>query len=216
MITLQKFEQSAILLTENEANQSFAFDFGMFSETQINSLPPLKAVFVSHEHGDHYKFDHIKAMQTEKIFAAREAYEDLTNRSIAAELVVNKDEVGFGSIEVTAFEVDHGAISKPISNLGFHIRLAGKNILFCGDMKVPGVVPDVNYDLTLVPVCGGKVIMDFQEAVDFLKTIKHPGLIVPVHYQGNADPESGLKFQAFAGNDFNVKVFKVKQSILLK
>lgn len=215
MVTIQKFEQSAILLTDNKAKQTFAFDFGIFSELHIPSLPELKAVFVSHEHGDHYKFDHIKAMKTEKVFAATEPHQDLTNRSVAAELVVNKDVVGYGAIEVTAFEVDHGAISKPISNLGFHIHLAGKNILFCGDMKVPGEVPDVEYDLTLIPVCGGKVIMDFEEALGFLKSLRHPGLVVPIHYHGQADPDSGNKFREFAGGDFQVKVFDVKQKIEL-
>ncbi|HEX5554273.1 MAG TPA: MBL fold metallo-hydrolase [Chitinophagaceae bacterium] len=215
MVTLQKFEQSAILLTDNKAGQTFAFDFGIFSEAHIKSLPQLRAVFVSHEHGDHYKFDHIKAMKIEKIFAATEPHQDLTNRNVAAELVVNKDVVGYGAIEVTAFEVDHGEISKPISNLGFHIRLAGKNILFCGDMKVPGKVPDVNYDLTLIPVCGGKVILNFNEALGFLKSLRHPGLVVPIHYHGQADPESGIKFREFAGKDFQVKVLDVKQKFEL-
>lgn len=218
MVTIQKFEQSAILLTDNKAKQTFAFDFGIFSESQIPSLPELKAVFVSHEHGDHYKFDHIKAMKTEKVYAATEPHQDLSSRGFekdVLELVVNKDVVGYGAIEVTAFEVDHGAISKPISNLGFHIHLAGKNILFCGDMKVPGEVPDVDYDLTLIPVCGGKVIMDFEEALGFLKSLRHPGLVVPIHYHGQADPESGNKFREFAGGDFQVKVLDVKQKIEL-
>jgi L-ascorbate metabolism protein UlaG (beta-lactamase superfamily) len=215
MVTLQKFEQSAILFTDNETKQTFAFDFGVFSEAHIPLLPELKAVFISHEHGDHYKFDHVKSMKTEKVFAATEPHQDLTNRSVAAELVVNKDVVGYGAIEVTAFEVDHGEISKPISNLGFHICIAGKNILFCGDMKVPGEVPDVEYDLTLIPVCGGKVIMDFEEAIEFLKTLRHPGLVVPIHYHGQADPESGIKFRELAGKDFQVKVLDVKQKIEL-
>lgn len=216
MVTIQKFEQSAILLSDNKVKQTFAFDFGIFSEAQIPSLPQLKAVFVSHEHGDHYKYDHIKAMKTEKVFAATEPHLDLSNRGFdkeLLELVVNKDVVGFGAIEVTAFEVDHGAISKPISNLGFHIRIAGKNILFCGDMKVPSEVPDMEYDLTLIPVSAGKLIMDFEEAVGFLKALRHPGLVVPIHYHGQADPESGIKFRELAGKDFHVKVLDVKQKI---
>lgn len=215
MVTIRKFEQSAILLTDRKTGQNFAFDFGVFSQSQIESLPPLKAIFISHEHGDHYNYDNVAGMQSEKIYSALEPHQDLSNRDVDAELIVNNDVVGYGAIEVTSFEVNHGPISKPISNLGFHIKIGGKNILFCGDMKAAATVPDVDYDLTLIPVCGGKVIMNFEEATSFLNSLRHPGVVVPIHYHGDADPESGTKFYDFGNENFEIKVLDVLDEIEL-
>ncbi|WP_111682845.1 MBL fold metallo-hydrolase [Winogradskyella tangerina] len=215
MVTIRKFEQSAILLTDSKTGQNFAFDFGVFSQAQIPVLPKLKAVFISHEHGDHYLYDNVIAMKSEKIFSADEPHQDLTSKGVEAEKIKDNDVVGYGAIEVTAFEVDHGPISKPISNLGFYIKIGDKNILFCGDMKVPGVVPDIHYDLTLIPVCGGEVIMNADEALSFLSSLRHPGVVVPLHYHGQADPQSGAKFYDYASHKFDVKVLDVNDKLHL-
>lgn len=214
MITLQKFEQSAFLLTDNNVNQTFAFDFGIFSEAHIPSLPNLKAVFISHLHADHYKWENIKGMKAENVYAADEPNENLHNHGISSFLLVNRDQGAVGAIEVGVFDVNHGEISKPISNLGFDILIGGKRILFVGDMKLAGEVPNKNYDLVLIPVGGGKVF-NIQEAVKFLNIIQHTGLVVPMHYHGEADQEAGKKFRALAGKSFQVEVLDVKEKLEL-
>lgn len=215
MVTLTKFEQSAFLLHSSVANQTFGFDFGIFSREQVPSLPPMKGLFISHVHADHYSAENVKAIKAEKVFASAEVRDDLQQAGISSMKLVAHDLVGLGAIEARVFEVDHGPISKPISNLGFAIQIEDKRILFCGDMKVAALVPDVKFDVVLVPVCGGAVIFDAAEAMVFLKGLQHPGMVIPIHYHGQADPESGDRFARLCAGAFNVKVLQVNETIEL-
>jgi len=215
MVTLTKFEQSAFLLHSSVANQTFGFDFGIFSREQVPSLPPMKGLFISHIHADHYLAENVKAIKSEKVFASVEVREDLQQMGIDSMKLVAHDLVGFGAIEARVFEVDHGPISKPISNLGFDIQIEDKRILFCGDMKVAAPVSDVKFDVVFVPVCGGAVIFDAAEAMAFLKGLQRPGTVIPVHYHGQADPESGNQFAFLSAGTFNVKVLQVNETFQL-
>jgi L-ascorbate metabolism protein UlaG (beta-lactamase superfamily) len=215
MITITKFEQSGFLLHSSEANETFGFDFGIYSKEAITLLPPLKALFISHVHSDHYAAENVAAIQTEIIFAAAEVQEDLQRLGIGAIKLVDHDQIGYGAIEINAFEVNHGPISKPISNLGFSMQIEEKRFLFCGDMKIAAQVPDIQFDLVLVPVGGGAVIFDAAEAIAFVSSLNKPGTIIPIHYQGKADPESGATFARLAGDDFHVKVLAVTEQFQL-
>ena len=203
-LTITKHEQSALVITTTTT--TIAIDFGTLTP-KVPSLHPLDGVLVSHVHPDHFSPTHLAALGA-PIWAATEVVERLANTGQHATLLTAKTRVVIGDVEIDAVEVDHGSISVPISNLGFLIRAAGRTIFFAGDMAVPSPVPLSTINVLLVPVGGGKVF-GAEEAAAYVRSQKHRGACIPIHYHGNADPQSGEEFRTRLGNDARVHVLEV-------
>lgn len=203
-LRITKYEQSALVITT--ATTTIAIDFGTLTP-RVPALHPLDGTLVSHVHGDHFHPAHLTALGV-PIWAAAEVVERLADTGQHTTLLSGGTNVVIGDFDIEAVEVNHGSISAPISNLGFLLRAAGHTIFFAGDMAVSSPLPATAIDVLFVPVGGGKVF-NAEEAAAYVRSQNHHGIVVPLHYHGNADPRSAEEFRTRLGNDARVHVLEV-------
>jgi len=212
-IKITKFEQNCFTVEIGDT-EYYVFDPG--SETSMDKLLSSKeatATFVAHSHPDHFNISNLKTLNC-PIYGSKEVVIGLRAENIdATELLANK-QVLLNSLLVTPFIVDHGVISAPIVNFGFHIQAKAKSVLFLGDIAIPSNIPNSKFDLVLIPV-GGSKVFDFNQALDFIKSIKYKGVVVPMHYHGRADRASGNNFKEISREYCSPSVLDVGESITI-
>jgi L-ascorbate metabolism protein UlaG (beta-lactamase superfamily) len=207
MIT--KFEQSALLLRTKTTQ--LAIDFGGLTPKLPTITGRVDGAFVSHVHGDHFNVDHLRSLRA-PVWATTEVVQRLGDTGITATLLDPGKTVYIGGLKLTPVVVDHGNISAPISNLGFIIQSNATTVFFAGDMAVPLAFPVADVDVLIVPVGGGKVF-SAEEAANYVVANNHHGRVIPVHFHGQADPASALKFQELVGTKMKVDVLEVGESL---
>jgi L-ascorbate metabolism protein UlaG (beta-lactamase superfamily) len=208
-IAITKFEQSALVLRTE--NTQLAIDFGGLTPKLPTITGRVDGAIVSHVHGDHFNVDHLRSLGA-PVWAATEVVQRLGEANILATLLDPGKTVYIGDFKLTPVVVDHGSISAPIANFGLIIQSNGATIFFTGDMAVPLTFPVAAVDVLIVPVGGGKVF-SAEEAANYVAANKHHGRVVPVHYHGQADPASALKFQELVGAGASVAVLEVGESL---
>ncbi|MCB1088040.1 MAG: MBL fold metallo-hydrolase [Verrucomicrobiae bacterium] len=209
-LEITKYEQSALIVATDSVR--IAIDFGSLTP-KLPNIAGVDAVLISHEHADHYHPDHVRELAA-PVWAAREVVEDMAGRGLPAELLSEAWPVSIGDITVTATEVDHGPISKPISNLGLVIDGPDFRVFVAGDMKVPSPLPE-NVDVLCLPVGDGKVFGP-REAANYVIDGGFRSHVIPLHYHGKADPESVRRFTELAGEYCAVLALGVGESFALQ
>lgn len=209
-LNIAKHEQSALVLTT--ATTCIAIDFGALTP-QVPRLHRLDGTLVSHVHPDHFHPTHLIALGA-PVWAAKEVVERLASTGQQAMVLSAGMNVAIGEVEIEPVEVNHGSISARISNLGFLLRAAGRTIFFAGDMAVSAPLPATTVDVLLVPVGGGKVF-SAEQAAAYVRSQNHRGVVIPLHYHGNADPRSAEEFRTRLGNDARVHVLEVGETLEL-
>jgi L-ascorbate metabolism protein UlaG (beta-lactamase superfamily) len=210
-ISITRHEQSALMIKAGDKN--LAIDFGTLTPTErLAHLPKPNATLVSHQHGDHFASEHLRAFGA-PVFGPQDVIsqlpEDLTTTVLRAGETL--DVAGF---TVTPIEVDHGPkLSVPIENLGFVIDCPdGHAIFFAGDIARPGVLPEGTFDTVVLPVGGAGFVFDASQAHDYLKQIGHQGNVIPVHDTGPADRGAVDRFVHLAPSHLNVLALGVGDS----
>jgi len=212
-IKITKYEQNCIAIEIGDT-EYYVLDPG--SEVSIDKLPSSKevtAAFVSHSHPDHYNVENLKALNC-PIFGAKEVADGLSLEGVNATELLNSKQINIGLLKLTPFDVDHGPISTPIVNFGFNIKINDKSILYLGDIAIPSMIPTSKFDFMFIPV-GGSKVFDASQALDFIKSIHYRGTVIPMHYHGRADRQSGANFKELASTYCNVIVLDVTESIII-
>jgi L-ascorbate metabolism protein UlaG (beta-lactamase superfamily) len=211
-LKITKYEQNCI--TIEVGAETYVLDAG--SETSMDKLLSSErpsATFVSHSHPDHFNVDNLKSLSC-PIFGSKEVVESLKAKDISATELLPDVTTSIGKINVIPFTVDHGDISVPIVNLGFHVESHEKSILFLGDIAIPSPIFHSKYDVVLIPVGGGKVF-DVDQALEFIKSLQFKGTVIPMHFHGKADREDALRFEKAAIPYCNPAILNVGDSINL-
>lgn len=217
-VTLYKYYQSAFLLEASDGSRSerFVFDLGSEITPELAaSMRPAEAVFISHQHPDHFSIDAIRALSASHAYGPTDVSEKAEQDGISMKVISSGDQITVGNLSVECFTSDHGPnISAPIPNLGFVLRLGGQKIFFAGDMAVASGPQNSGFDVVLVPVGGSKVFTP-EAALDYLRLISHRKIVVPIHYHGRADRQAGEKFRELADGYCDVRVLDVGESLQL-
>ena len=213
-----KFEQSGFIL-EMESGFRVAIDIASMTPLEkLQDVFPVDLFIASHIHGDHFSPDHIAKLAPKTIILSRESYDVVrpsgahvpvgvpTPMQIQADYILSKNGLVYETkdIKITFFHVDHGPnVSVPVDNFGFLIEADNQKIYFAGDMFYPSGIEraDLEVDYALVPV-GTHYTFGPQEAVDFAKTFKKIGTLVPMH--DRLDVAKTDEFVVLAGPYFNV------------
>ncbi len=207
-LRITKYEQSALVIST--ATTRLAIDFGTLTP-ETPALPLLDGALVSHVHADHFHPGHLTTFGA-PIWAAAEVVERLAVLGQPATRLAAGELVTIGDIEIEPVDVNHGAISAPISNLGFILKAAGRTVFFAGDMAVASAPRLTFMDVLLLPVGGGKVFGP-ADAVAYICHLQHRGLVVPLHYHGSADPASAERFRELVDGFASVRVLGVGESL---
>lgn len=210
---IELLRQSAFILTTEDGN-SIAVDVGYeVCADIIGGLAPC-AVLVSHLHPDHFHRPHLDSLDA-PVYGPPDVATQLADAPFPVEAIRPGERISIVGMDIEVFASDHGPnISTPIDNLGFAFYGFGKSVLFLGDMAVPSAVPNGPWDVVLVPVGCSKVFSP-QEAADFLRTLGHNGLVIPIHYHGRSDPQCGRAFEALALGSSRVVIPAIGERVTL-
>ena len=213
-IKITKYEQNCITIEIGDT-EYYVIDTG--SETSMDKLLSIKkatGTFVSHSHPDHFNINNLKTLNC-PIYGSKEVFEELKKENIDSKELIIDNKVILGSLQIRPFILDHGIISAPIVNLGFHINTKEKSILYLGDIANSSTLPtDSKYDLIFIPV-GGSKVFDIHKALDFIKYMNYKGIVIPMHYHGRADRSSGNNFKNIASPFCKPIVLDVGESIII-
>ena len=200
---------------------------------EIEELPPLDMVVLSHMHEDH--FDRIAEAKLDKnvpIITTHQAADDLKSKGFTATqglntwetLTVTKDDA---KVRITAMPGRHGpgilsallpsvngnmlefqsTVDKPV----FRLYISGDTLIYEDIKEIPQKYPDI--DLGLLHLGGTKIFgilltMDAKQGVQAIEIIA-PNLSIPIHYNDYTVMKSSLEefMQAVtqAGLDQRVK-----------
>jgi L-ascorbate metabolism protein UlaG (beta-lactamase superfamily) len=205
------YHQSAFVI-QSEGGTVIAVDFGQ--EVPADSVAAYKpaATVVSHQHPDHFCIHHVMAFGS-PVYAPSDVVAQLKDFPHGLNTIKAGAKVNIGDVAVGVFDVDHGPnLSAKIDNLGFAFTSRGRHLLFLGDMGAASHVHQGACDVVLVPVGGSKVFSP-AEAADYVASIGHKGVVVPIHYHGRADRASGEKFRAIAESLCDVRLLNVGQEL---
>lgn len=195
---ITKYHQSAFTIQTRNGNV-YAVDFGSEVPAEmVASIGKPAATIISHKHPDHFHVEHIRQFGAQ-VYGPRDVISELRSLDIAQRTIMPGDTAQLADLQIRAYESDHGPnLSAPIDNLALAFMADGKKVLYLGDMAVASSIPSETWDLILVPVGGSKVFTP-EGAAEFLRSLKHTGIAVPVHYHGRADRTSGQQFSEIAG-----------------
>jgi len=154
-------------------------------------------IFITHPHFDHLNLEGIGRIikPTTHFIAPAEAAKGINSRNIT--IVAPGDR---GSVEGIEFEATAAYNIDP-EKLGFHkkasgwvgyiINAEGKRIYHPGDTDLIEEMKKIDVDLALIP-CGGKYVMDIDEAIMATKVIKAKNF-APMHYRALLGKEGSEK-----------------------
>jgi len=213
MFTITKYEQSSFVV-EAEGVRA-ALDFGALSIVEsVTDAGKVHISLVSHIHPDHFHLDYLLELGA-PIYGPRQVVNELHGLTGEHRILTPSSPIQVSTLTIEPVLADHGDLSTPVENLGFVFSAAGRSVYFAGDIARFSEHPGGPFDLVLLPVGGGKVF-DPVQAVEFLDTIDHLGLVVPMHYHGRADPKSAIEFMNLAGAHLDVRILEVGETLELK
>lgn len=211
MPKLTRLQQSGFVL--DTGSERIAFDIPTECPPDtVAKIKPVVAVVATHKHPDHFCPAHLTTLGA-PIFAPSDALADIEDLDLPKHPIFEGQTFVIGKTKITTFRCDHGpGLSAPIENLSLLIELASRRIYVVGDMAVASPSPEGTFDVVVVPVGGSKVFTP-EQALEFLLKIKHTGLVIPVHYHGRSDRESGKKFASLAENFVKPLVLDVEAEL---
>lgn len=172
---LTKYQHACFSLEQD--NQLLVVDPGNWS-TDFIVTNNIVAVFISHEHGDHFDTNLISAIFDKNPNVLIISDQDILNQislATAKKPVVAGDTLGIGPFSLEFFGGQHATIRPslpPIANLGVMIN---NLVYYPGDSFV---APNKPVDTLLLPISAPW--LKFSETTEFLSTIE-PRLACPTH-----------------------------------
>ncbi len=175
-MNITKYLHSCIRIDDN--GTSLLFDPGAYSfiENKLKpaDLPKADAVFITHQHQDHFFPDVLKQIVTEdtKLYVPADVIQKLPD-GLSGNLAMPGSELHINNTVITVVASQHGdmATQKP-ENAGYVIN---------GRVYLPGdsVTVDIeNVEVLLLPIFSPwATVLD---ALEFAKRIK-PKLVIPIH-----------------------------------
>lgn len=169
-------------------------------------------VFITHPHMDHLSEKDLERICSEKTcFVA--PYGTQIKFSKKVQFVSpgeNGEVLGIKFTAIAAYNTNPSRINfhnKSNGWVGYVIETLGKKIYYPGDTDMIEEMRNVDVDLALIP-CGGKYVMDIDEAIEATKLIKAKNFS-PIHYKALLGKENSDRLE---------KKFleKVKNAIILE
>lgn len=153
---------------------------------ELQYVPKLDYVFVTHDHFDHGLLDAIKISQRDKaIFISSKDIEEEVKKTQNIQTLHQEDPIDkYNTKDLTVHYVSALHSSDTGDALGFIIEFEGHTIYHMGDtaymkdFKYVGREYDI--DLLMIPI-GSYYTMDPQEAAQAVQDIK-PRNVIPMHY----------------------------------
>jgi L-ascorbate metabolism protein UlaG (beta-lactamase superfamily) len=170
---ITKFEHSCVLVEDGQF--SFLIDPGIqawnFGDIELDSLPNLDAVIVTHKHGDHLAKPFVEALVNKypdtQWIAASDAHEAL--RAYGVTKITNESVDGF-----RVAEIDHAEV-EPFGNNCKNLKVD-----YLDKLSIVGDTLDISEskDILLLPVQApwGTTVMALDKALQLA-----PKYIIPVH-----------------------------------
>ncbi len=202
------------LIVESRHGTRAAIDFGRDVPGHIVESCEVDALVCSHSHPDHLHVPHAERLGV-PTFAAAEAAQAFEAAGLVGESLQAGSKFSISGMDFEAFTVDHGHISAPIVNLGFHVVVDGRSLWYTGDIALDTLPrPEGPFDVVLLPV-GGRKVFDARRAIDYLVALDHRGLAVPLHF--DTGPAQLVEFVELSrGHQFEVAVIGHNQSFELE
>ena len=206
-----RMEQSTLMI--EAMGRALIIDIGTLTPAEnLDRLPKLDAALVSHQHGDHFALDHLRAIGA-PVYGPADVVMQLYE-GMAATVLRPGETVDVAGFAVTPVLADHGPkLSAPIDNLGFVIRWPGHVLYFAGDIARSGTPPAGPFDTVVVPVGGAGFVFSAAEALEYLDQIGHRGRVIPVHDTGPSDPDAVARFMDLAPGHLEVTSLDIGDSV---
>lgn len=186
---LTKYEHACVVIEDQE--DKLVIDPGMFADLPDN-LQQVKAVIITHDHGDHYTDENLKKIQAVNPDVMFFTTTELASKLDGSKPVEPGQEVQVGVFKLKFFGGQHQQVHPDypgIANIG--VLVSGK-IYYPGDSFA---MTDTAVDTLLVPAAAPW--MKTAEAMNFISAVK-PRLAIPTHDavlsdQGNGFTDNWLK-----------------------
>lgn len=161
-------------------------DPGSYTIAKQSELTGLNAIFITHEHQDHFHLESLRQVlinnPTAKIFTNRAVQALLSKEKISADLLEHGGSATVGAMSVEGYGEIHADIYreiKPVQNTGFFFA---RKFFFPGDALF---VPPRQVEVLALPVAGPWI--KISEAIDYAREIR-PKAAFSVHDGGLKDP----------------------------
>jgi len=213
MLTLTRFEQSALLLEIDSSR--LVVDPGTYSgPASLEKMAAPNAVLVSHKHADHFSPANLEQLAA-PVYTVSETAAQAEGRGIELHVHAAGDKIQIGTtpFTVTYTNSDHGPHVGMVENVGFLIDAGGKKLYFLGDMYTPSILPQEPFDVMLIPIGNRNYTFGVEEAFAFIQQLDWHGLTIPVHYHGVE--ETAERFAKVAGDYCQVNHMRQGESITL-
>jgi L-ascorbate metabolism protein UlaG (beta-lactamase superfamily) len=174
---IQKLLHSCLLIEEK--GKRILVDPGdySFAEKLITpeSLKPIDAIFITHNHSDHCDIDAIRKIQPAHIFGSKSTVATLSAAGITAEVIVPGQTVLIGEVSVLAITAPHDPrLTAPApESVGYII---GEKLLHPGDSL--HFETNHSYEVLALPIAAPWMVR--KEALDVAIKLR-PAHIIPVH-----------------------------------
>jgi L-ascorbate metabolism protein UlaG (beta-lactamase superfamily) len=148
---------------------------------------PADYIFITHDHLDHFSSDDIERIAGEETVIVCPTKVDKKLKKKFTTMSVRPGERfdldGFGFETVPAYSIGFRSHPKKLENVGYILDFGGTRIYHTGDSDlVPEMESVKSITLALVPLDGGKLTMETDEAAYLINMIK-PEIAVPMHYE---------------------------------
>jgi L-ascorbate metabolism protein UlaG (beta-lactamase superfamily) len=196
---IYKFEHSAIIIQHDGAR--LAVDPGsLTSEESRAKLRGLDAVLITHVHGDHFDSTVLRGLRA-PVYGPPDVAALAKKAGLEAKALNIGMPVNVAGAEIMPVGANHGpAVTKPIANYGYVVKVNGKRIYVTGDVAgQQSDVPRGPFDVVTVPIEGGGFVFEPVEAAQFLNAMGHEGFAIALHADDavaaqNAFVEAAAKF----------------------
>jgi L-ascorbate metabolism protein UlaG (beta-lactamase superfamily) len=181
-----------LVLTDPWFSEKFGYHFGETLATDVEGLPLLTGVVVSHDHADH---NDMKALGRYKdrrvpVIAERSAVKRAKRAGFRnADTLDLWETASIGRVFVTAVPALHS-----VPEVGYILQASGYTVYFAGDTLLVPSLSDIadrfpSIDVALLPINGLKilgkqVVMNPIEAAQLCEVLR-PRVAIPTHYTFN-------------------------------
>lgn len=176
LIKITKFAQSCILV--EEAGARILFDPGNYS-TKQNELEDLDALFITHEHQDHYDLNNVKAIlannQNVKVYTNNGVGAALGKDGIKYSLLEQGQSLNIKGVKIDAFGEKHAMMYPTLPRVANTGYMIAERLFHPGDSLT---VPNKKVEILALPIVAPWLKMS--EVIDYAKAVK-PKVCFPIH-----------------------------------
>lgn len=153
MITITKIDHCCLVVAIDGV--TILTDPGMYSWQEQSVMTGIDAVLITHEHGDHYHGDSVKAIVKNnpkvRIITNSGVGRQLAAIGVAYEKVEGRDKTAVGGVSVESFDCRHEEIYEDWGQVQNTAYFIGQKLFFPGDAYC---VPGVPVEVLALPVAG--------------------------------------------------------------